>query len=36
MDEREKAFIVAAIKVKIENDKEKEKELKRKSNRKGR
>nr|DAR26353.1 MAG TPA: hypothetical protein [Caudoviricetes sp.] len=36
MGEREKAFVVAAIKVKIENDKKKEKELKRKSNRKGR
>ena len=30
MDEQEKAFVVAAIRVKIQNDKEKEKETKRK------
>ena len=36
MDEQEKAFVVAAIKVKIKNDKEKEKEAKRKSKKKGR
>jgi len=31
MDEREKAFTVAAIKRKIEDDKKKEKEMKRKA-----
>ena len=36
MDEQEKAFVVAAIKVKIKNDKEREKEAKRKSKKKGR
>nr|DAM40895.1 MAG TPA: hypothetical protein [Caudoviricetes sp.]DAT57856.1 MAG TPA: hypothetical protein [Caudoviricetes sp.] len=35
MDEQEKAFVVAAIRVKIQNDKEKEKETKRKMSRKG-
>nr|DAM76285.1 MAG TPA: hypothetical protein [Caudoviricetes sp.] len=35
MDEQEKAFVVAAIRVKIQNDKEKEKESKRKISRKG-
>jgi hypothetical protein len=35
MDEQEKAFVVAAIKLKIQNDKEKEKETKRKMSRKG-
>nr|DAI93248.1 MAG TPA: hypothetical protein [Caudoviricetes sp.]DAL73886.1 MAG TPA: hypothetical protein [Caudoviricetes sp.]DAM01715.1 MAG TPA: hypothetical protein [Caudoviricetes sp.]DAY52417.1 MAG TPA: hypothetical protein [Caudoviricetes sp.] len=30
MDEQEKAFVIAAIKIKIENDKKKERELKRK------
>nr|DAF92379.1 MAG TPA: hypothetical protein [Myoviridae sp. ctOpw2]DAM94809.1 MAG TPA: hypothetical protein [Bacteriophage sp.]DAN03131.1 MAG TPA: hypothetical protein [Caudoviricetes sp.] len=28
MDEQEKAFVIAAIKIKIENDKKKERELK--------
>ncbi len=36
MDEQEKAFVVAAIKVKIRNDREREKEAKRKAGRKGR
>ncbi|MCI9072802.1 MAG: hypothetical protein HFH80_08390 [Lachnospiraceae bacterium] len=36
MDEEEKAFVIAAIRVKVKNDKEKEKEAKRKSKRKGR
>ena len=38
LDEQEKAFIVAAIQIKMENDKKKEKEIKRKSKkgRKGR
>jgi len=35
MEEQEKAFVVAAIRVKIQNDKEKEKETKRKMSRKG-
>nr|DAF06144.1 MAG TPA: hypothetical protein [Caudoviricetes sp.]DAM47016.1 MAG TPA: hypothetical protein [Caudoviricetes sp.]DAS80370.1 MAG TPA: hypothetical protein [Caudoviricetes sp.]DAV27556.1 MAG TPA: hypothetical protein [Caudoviricetes sp.]DAW63018.1 MAG TPA: hypothetical protein [Caudoviricetes sp.] len=35
MDEQEKAFVVAAIRLKIQNDKEKEKETKRKMSRKG-
>ena len=35
MDEEEKAFVVAAIKVKMENDKEKEKEIKKKPKKKG-
>jgi len=35
MDEQEKAFVVAAIRVKIQSDKEKEKETKRKMSRKG-
>ncbi len=35
MDEQEKAFVVAAIRVKTQNDKEKEKETKRKMSRKG-
>ena len=30
LDEQEKAFIVAAIKMKLENDKKKERELKKK------
>ena len=38
LDEQEKAFIVAAIQIKMENDRKKEKEIKRKSKkgRKGR
>ena len=36
MKEEEKAFVIAAIKVKIKNDKKKEKELKRKAQQKGR
>ncbi|MDE7297196.1 MAG: hypothetical protein K2N94_00010 [Lachnospiraceae bacterium] len=36
MDEQEKAFVVAAIKVKIRNDREREREAKRKAGRKGR
>jgi len=36
MDEEEKAFIIAAIKIKIENDKKKEKEIKQKARKKGR
>ena len=35
LDEQEKAFIVAAIRIKLDNDKKKEKELKKKP-RKGR
>lgn len=31
MDEQEKAFVVAAIKVKMEDDRKKEKEMKRKA-----
>jgi len=31
LDEPEKAFVVAAIRVKMKNDKEKEKEMKRKA-----
>ncbi len=33
MDGQEKAFIIAAIKIKLENDKEKEKEMKRRAKR---
>jgi len=33
MDEQEKAFVVAAVKVKMENDKKKEKEMKRNAKR---
>lgn len=36
MDEQEKAFVIAAIKIKIENDKKRAKEAERKSKRKGR
>jgi hypothetical protein len=36
MDEEEKAFVVASIKVKIQNDKKREKEIERKSKKKGR
>jgi hypothetical protein len=36
LDEQEKAFVVAAIKVKMENDKKKEKKLQNKSKKKGR
>ena len=35
MDEREKAFVIAAIRIKSEKDKKQEKEIKRKSKRKG-
>jgi len=35
MDEQEKAFVVAAIRLKVQNYKEKEKETKRKMSRKG-
>ncbi|OUQ33253.1 hypothetical protein B5E75_10970 [Massilimicrobiota timonensis] len=31
LDDEEKAFVIASIKIKIENDKKKEKEMKRKS-----
>lgn len=34
LDKQEKAFIIAAIQIKIENDKKKEKELERKAKRK--
>lgn len=34
LDKQEKAFVIAAIQIKIENDKKKEKELERKSKRK--
>lgn len=33
LDEQEKAFVVASVKIKMENDKKREKELKRKSER---
>ena len=33
MDEQEKAFVVAAIKMKMKDDREKEKEMKRKAKR---
>ncbi len=33
LDEQEKAFVVASVKIKMENDKKREKELKRKSGR---
>jgi len=36
MDEQEKAFTVAAIKIKIKKDKEQAKEAKRKAHKKGR
>jgi hypothetical protein len=36
LDEQEKAFVVASIKVKMENDKKKEKKLQNKSKKKGR
>ncbi|MCI9323641.1 MAG: hypothetical protein HFH81_10350 [Lachnospiraceae bacterium] len=36
MDEEEKAFVIAAIGVKVKNDREKEKEINRKSKKRGR
>ena len=37
LEEREKAFVIAAIKIKLDNDKKREKELKKKrAGRKGR
>ena len=36
MDEQEKAFVVAAIKVKMENDKKEKKKIENKSKKKGR
>ena len=35
MDEQEKAFIIAAIDIKIKSEKEKQKEIERKSNKRG-
>ena len=35
MGETEKAFVIAAIKIKIENDKKKEKEIRQKAKKKG-
>ena len=35
LEEQEKAFVVAAIKVKLESDKKREKEIKKKTKRKG-
>jgi hypothetical protein len=34
LDEEEKAFVIAAIQIKIENDRKKQKELERKSKKK--
>jgi hypothetical protein len=36
MDEQEKAFVVAAIQIKIDNDKKEKKRLENKSHKKGR
>lgn len=36
MDEEEKAFVIAAIRIRTENDKKKKQEIERKSNMKGR
>jgi hypothetical protein len=36
MDEQEKAFVVAAIKIKLENDKKEKKRVENKSKKKGR
>lgn len=33
MEEQEKAFVIAAIKIKVENDKKEEKKIKSKANR---
>lgn len=36
MDEEEKAFIIAAIRIRIENDRKKKREIERKASMKGR